>query len=397
MAKDTLLKEAIADAKAVKEAAIANAMLTLKEAFKPQLSSMLAAKLRNEEEVVEMEEQKKLDSSGIGTGITVDEPAPKKPSAVASDSSDIENKGIETDTMGEGFGNPQAAPAQAGGEDPELDIGMDDMNGMGGGEEGQDDGLDLEAIIRELEADLGIGQGGDVPDMSGAGQQEMEPEMKPEGFNSVDAGLDAHAGVSVDETLEGTGDEGVHKDGKDRPSVDGVPSGKKVTPGQKVTEGSEEEEEVDLDEIVREIAAEDKVNESSRVASQNAELKRSLREHREVIQLLRNRINEVTLLNSKLMFTTKIFRGFNLSEAQKKRVVEQFDRAATLREAKIIYTTLAESLTGRVSSSTPRTVKNITEGASKTVASTKPKSQTVINEGNTQVSRMQKLAGIINS
>lgn len=391
MAKDTLLKEAIADAKAVKEAAIANAMLTLKEAFKPQLSSMLAAKLRNEEEVMEMEEQKTLDSSDIGTGITVDEPAPKKPSAVASSSSDIENKGIEVDTMGEGFDQP----AQ-GGEEPELDIGMDDMGGTEGGEEeGQDDGLDLEAIIRELEADLGIGQeGGDVPDMSG--MEPEEPEMKPEGFNSVDAGLDVSAGVT-NETLEGEGDEGVHKDGKDRPAVEGVPSGKKVTPGQKVTEGSEEEEEVDLEEIVREIAAEDKVNESSRVASQNAELKRSLREHREVIQLLRNRINEVTLLNSKLMYTTKIFRGFNLSESQKKRVVEQFDRAATLREAKIIYTTLAESLTGRVTSSTPRSVKNITEGASKTVASTKPKSQSVINEGNTQVSRMQKLAGIINS
>ena len=47
--KDNLLKEAIADARAVKETAIANAMMTLKESFKPQLTSMLASKLRNEE------------------------------------------------------------------------------------------------------------------------------------------------------------------------------------------------------------------------------------------------------------------------------------------------------------------------------------------------------------
>ena len=45
MANDDLLKEAIADAKAVKETAIANAKLALEEAFTPHLKSMLSAKL----------------------------------------------------------------------------------------------------------------------------------------------------------------------------------------------------------------------------------------------------------------------------------------------------------------------------------------------------------------
>jgi hypothetical protein len=41
-----MLKEAIADAKAVKETAIANAKAALEEAFTPQLKSMLSMKLQ---------------------------------------------------------------------------------------------------------------------------------------------------------------------------------------------------------------------------------------------------------------------------------------------------------------------------------------------------------------
>ena len=73
MANDDLLKEAIADAKAVKETAIANAKLALEEAFTPHLQSMLSAKLEEmdkdddkmEEEVAEaMDDDKKVDEYG---------------------------------------------------------------------------------------------------------------------------------------------------------------------------------------------------------------------------------------------------------------------------------------------------------------------------------------------
>jgi hypothetical protein len=390
MARDNLLKEAIADAKAVKEAAIANAMLTLKESFKPQLTSMLAAKLRNESED-SMEEQKKLDSSDIAGGLTVDEPAPKKPSAVASSSSDIENPGQEIETFGEGI---EDMMGDEGGEQF-GDAGAGDEFGAQGGD-GEDD-LDLEAIIRELEADLmGGGEdefGGDMgaPDMDG-GMEEPEMEAAPSFGRNVRPEnafvKGTESATDVAHAMKEGEAGGIDKDGKDMKDEKGVDSWKKVAEG---------DEEVDLEEILREMDAEDDtVDESEHIASENVELKRDLREHREVIKLLRNRINEVTLLNSKLMYTTKIFRSFNLSEGQKKKVVEQFDRAGTLRETKLVYSTLAESLTGKVGTATPRKVAaNITEGASKPVGSTKPKSQSVLTEGDTQVARMQKLAGII--
>ena len=69
MANSKLLKEAIADAKAVKETAIANAKIALEEAFTPKLQSILSKKLQSEmeEEEDEMEEvAEELDSSNIG-------------------------------------------------------------------------------------------------------------------------------------------------------------------------------------------------------------------------------------------------------------------------------------------------------------------------------------------
>lgn len=384
MAKnDNLLKEAIADAKAVKDTAIANAMLTLQETFKPQLSNMLATKLRNESE--EVAEQKKLDSSDIGTGLTVDDPAPKQPAAAAKSSSDIDNPEQEVETFGEGIEEDFGAPPETAGA-PAMDAG--EFGDEGGDELGGEEDLDLEAIIRELEADLmGGEQGGDDMGIEPEGDVEEalpfgkgNPHIRPEGFNKVDAGIDANAGVTTEAEKAKTDDVSFPVADKE----------------EKVTTSETVEEEVDLEEILREMGAEDELEESEEIASENVELKRSLSEHREVIKLLRNRINEVTLLNSKLMYTTKIFRSFNLSEGQKKKIVEQFDRATNLRETKLVYATLSESLTGKVGTATPRRgVTKITESASATVGSTKPKSTTVLAEGDQQVARMQKLAGII--
>ena len=73
------------------------------------------------------------------------------------------------------------------------------------------------------------------------------------------------------------------------------------------------------------------------------EVKKSLEEHREVIVHLREKINEVNLLNAKLLYTNKLFRNHNLNDGQKLKVVETFDRATNIREVKLVFTTLAES------------------------------------------------------
>ena len=108
---------------------------------------------------------------------------------------------------------------------------------------------------------------------------------------------------------------------------------------------------------------------------------------------MRAELNEINLLNAKLLFTNKLFKSYDLDNAGKLRVVEMFDRTKNIREIKLVYATLQESFkNGKVS----KKVKPITEGmASKPISSTKSaKSKTIVNEGSDFADRLKKLAGI---
>ena len=105
-------------------------------------------------------------------------------------------------------------------------------------------------------------------------------------------------------------------------------------------------------------------------------------------------MNEVNLLNAKLLFTNKLFRSFGLTNDQKMKVVENFDRAHNLREVKLVYSTLAESFGTKT---TKTEIKESKGSASKPVASTKSEKQEqeVIAEGSEMRDRFKKLAGIL--
>ena len=131
-------------------------------------------------------------------------------------------------------------------------------------------------------------------------------------------------------------------------------------------------------------------------------MKKELAEYRSAVTYLRDRINEVNLLNAKLLYTNKLFKAASLNNEQKLKVIESFDLTKSVREAKLVYATLAESFSfGAKKEVVPAkkqvssTVKTITEGlASKPVASTKPTKPAVITEGAEMANRFKKLAGI---
>ena len=104
---------------------------------------------------------------------------------------------------------------------------------------------------------------------------------------------------------------------------------------------------------------------------------------------MRSKLNEVNLLNAKLLFSNKLFRAFGLNNNQKLKVVETFDRTKNLREVKLVYATLAESFKrpNRISESVKK------GSASKPVRSTKPKA--VLSEGQELKARFKKLANIL--
>ena len=161
-------------------------------------------------------------------------------------------------------------------------------------------------------------------------------------------------------------------------------------------EEAPEDEEMDLEEIIRTLKemTEDEdaevVEEATEETEEVEEDSHELEEAYATIESLRGTINEVNLLNAKLLYTNKLFRTFDLNEGQKMKVIENFDRAASLREVKLVFTTLGENLNV---AKKPKTV--VKESlASKPMKSTAPK-KSIISEGNAVADRFKKLAGLI--
>ena len=130
---------------------------------------------------------------------------------------------------------------------------------------------------------------------------------------------------------------------------------------------------------------------------ENSFLKKQLNEAEDVIRYVKGQLNEVNLLNAKLLYTNKLFKQYNMNNEHKMRIVEMFDLAKNVREVKLTYANITESLNFggtevRRKVQTSSTVQSITEGlASGAVASTRPKA--IITEGKF-ASRMKQLAGI---
>jgi hypothetical protein len=118
-------------------------------------------------------------------------------------------------------------------------------------------------------------------------------------------------------------------------------------------------------------------------------MEEELNEAYSAVKFLRSKLSEVNLLNAKLLYVNKLFRNGSLTEAQKVKIVETFDRAKTVRETKLIYSTLAESITVANKKAT-NLKKKVMEG----FASAPSKKTNIITEGNTQVNRFQQLAGL---
>ena len=333
MAKSDLLKQAIADANAVKETALANAKIALQEAFAPRLERMLATKLTNE-----IDGEEEIDA----TGEEALDAAPEADMEMDMDAEDGDDfNWVDNDLSAEVGGSTyDFEVGMAGGEEEELggeelpaeEMPMSDDEMDAEYNEGYDhDDLDLQEIIRELEGDMDM----EMP----------EDEMEMPEDDMVSDGYEPEAGdMDIDEIIESI---------------------------LREEDGMEEEPEVKDDEV----------------AKKEEELAEAYR----TVKKLTSIINEVNLLNAKLLYTNKLFRNFELTEAQKMKVIENFDRSVNTREVKLVFTTLAESF------SRPVTKKRVVKEsyASKATATTAPKKAPILNEGFEQAERWKKLAGLL--
>ena len=333
MAKSDLLKQAIADANAVKETALANAKIALQEAFRPRLESMFADKLSEELDDEELPaDDMPIDGEEIG-----DEELP------ADDFNAPESVGVGVDFNNDGeydlsgtLGADDEEDEFAAGDDASINP----EDEYGDEEEGD---LELESILRELEGDLE--EGNDDIDY-----EDEDPMI--EGEDSY--GEEDH--------------ENMHED------IDSI------------IEAILREEDLDVDGDVKSNAEEALAEAEEEIKEKDEQLQEAYK----TVKKLNSIINEVNLLNAKLLYTNKLFRNFELNESQKMKVIENFDRAGNTREVKLVFSTLAESF------NRPQTKKKMVKEsyASKPVRTTAP-SKPILNEGFELAERWKKLAGLL--
>ena len=336
--KSNLLKEAIADAKTVRETAIENARLALEEAFTPAVKSLLSKK-------IQMEMEDDVPEDELEDEVEEEAPAEEEPEIAVEpeegeeELEDEDEDEVEVETVEE------EAPDEETADEEEADEEAVDEEAVD--EEGD---LDLEAILRELEDD---------DEEAEVEEPEFEDEEEP-----------AEESVALDED-----DDEVDIDIEDD--------------DEEEEEAEVEDEDIDLEEVLRALSEDEDNDVSADDSVELSTLRKENEEYRQTVEYLRSKLNEINLLNAKLLFTNKLFKKQSLTNNQKLTVVEQFDRAHNLREIKLVYATLLETFAGK-----SVRVKPIKGSASKPIGSTKPKKEDVLQEGADLKARFKQLANI---
>jgi hypothetical protein len=334
MTNRDLLKEAIADAKAVKETAIANAKAALEEVFTPHVKEMLAAKLAE------------MDSE--------DEKTEKVEEAYSVE---------EEETMEENY--------------------MEEKETME--EEKMEEELDLDALLKELEGmeeNINLTAFPDEPGEHGniAGQnvteaeemgEEEEEEIDLENMSEEDLKSFIESVIS-DMVSAGELEAGENMEGEE---------------GEE-KEGEEEEGEDKAEMMMAEVKKMKAEMEEAKKAKMKAE--KDLKEALDTVSTIKTELSEVNLFNAKLLYTNKIFKAKNLTESQKVKVLEAFDKATSIKETKLVFETLSEGLKEKKSQVNESLLRGSASKPSG-VAEKKP-----ILEVDNQFARWQKLAGIKN-
>ena len=418
---DDLLKDAIADAKAVRETALANAKLALEEAFTPRIQSMLSQKIQSEiedeDEVADADEMAHEEGEDHDEeeapevavepeeGEEEDEIAPDEMSHEGEDHDEVEDEdemAHEVEDEDEGYDESKVIEIDGVKYAPVVSEEEEDEDeAMHEEEEDEDEGysedLDLEAVLAELEGDTVNEEEEDEDEGMKEGEEKEDKEEVDEEVNEND--VSSEIGASDNKLKPEAGDsskigQGPEGEGKDKES------GKEDENLEVVDDLTED---LDLEEVLKALTEEEDEDEMKKEEEEKDEkmdeevksLRADIEEHRNVVKYLRGKLNEVNLLNAKLLFTNKLFRNFGLSNEQKLKVVETFDRATNLREVKLVFSTLAESFGNKVASQPSKPIKESKGSSSKPVASTKPKTEEVISEGFDMKERFQKLAKIL--
>ena len=425
MSNKDLLKQAIAEAKTIREAAIANAKEALEETLTPHLKEMLAQKLQEmddedtmEEEttnvegnIYEAEEEEVEAEEGEEEGNEEEGNEEGEEEEVEIEDMSIEDlKDLIRDIVSQEVGHDESEEEMPGEEAPEGE----DLTGMDSEEE-----ININELLAELQGmdqDKGI-------------NEDLMQDIKALSKKYGDAGAEIFDKISV--ALHGKPGE-VQPDTKFDKVIGkiGDKLGTKFSGGKPFTEAMEDETvNEDLMQDIKDVAKKygdagaeifDKISVAlhgkpgevqpdtkfdkvvgkigdklgTKFSSGKAfgeEVSEELNEALQTVKILRNQLQEVNLLNAKLLYVNKVFKSSNLSEGQKVNVIAAFDKAETVKEVKLVFETVSKNVVAK-----PVAIREHKSFASKpTGTTTRPNNLEIISEVSETVKRMQKLAGII--
>ena len=410
-----LLKEAIADAKAVKETAIANAKLALEEAFTPHLKSMLSAKLEEmekEDDKMEEEMAKKYEEDDVKKeAMDDDKKVDEYGSMKKYEEDDVKEEKEEMDEAKEELDEINLDELLA-----ELDLDEDARTDAE--QEGYKDGFedakeDVEDALKKMKVSE---EKEDMDEEMKSKKDDMDEEMKKD---KKEVKEDARTDAEEEGYLDGMKDEkeDMEDDMKDEEidledmSEDDLKGFIEDVIKDMVSDGTieageefEEEdmemmdvEDVDVDVEIDEAKRMDKGEkgpgnedgdkDDTRIEKETEKMR--FKEAMDEIQELKKELNEVNLLNAKLLYTNKIFKSKNLSEGKKVKVLKAFDKASSVKEAKVIFETLNEGLISKTATGARP------QGSASKVTGTITEAKQPIIESNAVYDRMRKLAGLI--
>ena len=348
-----MLKEAIAEAKTIKETAIANAKAALEEAFTPQLTTMFAERL-NEDEEEEQNENYSPENEGLEEDFNLEEILAELSETDTTDEtmSDDTNEGLDENVILEEMSDEEIEELVMKVIDDMIETGKL-MPGEGEEEEDED--------IEDLE---------DVEDLDGGEDVEIEDEEDVELEELLNELLGEEREEQVGESIEGVS----NMITRAMESPDAAKAVLMLT-GIGISTAVAKA----LYKLFKERKAEKSMDETADTTGIEME---------ETINELRNELNEVNLLNAKLLYTNKIFKAKNLTESEKVKVLNTFDKAETVKEVKLVFETLTESFATAKKSP----IKESLGSASRSIAPAQTK-QPII-EVNDAFARMQRLAGL---
>lgn len=394
MSNKNLFQEAIADAKAVREAALANAKAALEEALTPKLQSMIAARLEEDygidgedEENYEGEMEEGFatsheDNSDENLDFNLEEKSLYTDEEPFNDESGTEQGYSKT------YFGKKVAKLEPGHSDPYMD-----------------EELDLAEILAELELDeeYSLEEAKEAKeDKADEKEGETKKGKKDDEIEMPDNVKDLTALVIDLIRQEMPTEQAPEEGGEENGEMDNeeVPIDEEINLEELLAElGALEEEDIEKEAMMYERRKSKSKHERKETAKEEEEEHASGKEKREkremeealsVINTLRSELNEVNLLNAKLLYVNKIFKAKNLSESQKLQVIASFDKATTAKEAKIVY----ESLNATLTTSTAKKQIKESFGFASKAAGIAPQKQQIV-ESNDAITRMQKLANII--